>query len=152
MVDLYIKHEDEDNHLPIDVEKTLVKKTSFLMEKLGVEKLTIFFCEVETIKNLNKDFRNQDKPTDILSFNNSSEIDNAGDIDESNFGELAVCLEICKKQALEYQLLFIEELMRLVVHGLVHITGKDHQNDEDEQVMLAQEIQLLDLIEFKDLY
>ena len=98
--------------------------------------VTIAFIEKLEIQRINQEFRSKDKPTDILSFE---------DEDPSVLGELALCGEIVDQQAKDHDLSMEEELGYLLVHGVLHLLGYEHeQGGEDEKKMFALQDQLFD--------
>ncbi|MDH5560935.1 MAG: rRNA maturation RNase YbeY [Deltaproteobacteria bacterium] len=149
---LVIQYEDETAVLPEKLEEKLFSQTIRLMGLVEpeLEDIVILFCSKNTIQELNHQYRGLDKPTDILSFGDSK----LGERDEqlNHPGELAVCLEICESQALEYGLGLELELLRLITHGILHLCGLDHDDPEREEAMLQREIKLLELIGIVDIY
>ena len=86
---------------------------------------TIAFVSDKTIRQLNRQFRGVDKATDVLSFP-------ADDADESNLGDVAISVETAAAQAKENGLTFDEEVAQLILHGLLHLSGYDHDTDNGE--------------------
>lgn len=86
---------------------------------------TIAFVSDKTIRQLNRQFRGVDKSTDVLSFP-------AGDTDETNLGDIAISVETAARQAKENSLTFDREVAQLIVHGLLHLSGYDHETDNGE--------------------
>ena len=86
---------------------------------------TIAFVSDKTIRQLNRQFRGTDKATDVLSFP-------TGDDDETNLGDIAISVETAAKQARENGLRFDEEVAQLILHGLLHLSGYDHETDNGE--------------------
>ena len=86
---------------------------------------TIAFVSDKTIRQLNRQFRGIDKPTDVLSFP-------ADDTDESNLGDIAISVDTAGAQAKENGLKFDEEVAQLILHGLLHLCGYDHETDNGE--------------------
>ncbi len=84
---------------------------------------TIAFVSDKNIHKLNKQFRNVDKPTDVLSFP-------AGE--ETNLGDIAISVETAAAQAKENGLSFETEIAQLILHGLLHLCGYDHETDKGE--------------------
>lgn len=84
---------------------------------------TIAFLSDKSIRRLNKDFRGVDKATDVLSFS----ADEAG-----NLGDVAVSVETAARQAKENRLAFDDEIAQLILHGLLHLSGYDHETDNGE--------------------
>jgi probable rRNA maturation factor len=85
------------------------------------------------IKRLNQAFRGKNKPTDILSFPASDEAENIA-------GDLAISLETAVRQAAEHSHPLQAELKILILHGLLHLAGEDHETDSGE--MAARELTL----------
>ena len=86
---------------------------------------TIAFVSDKTIRQLNRQFRGVDKATDVLSFP-------AEDAVEANLGDIAVSVDTAAKQAKENGLTFDEEVAQLILHGLLHLSGYDHETDNGE--------------------
>ncbi len=86
--------------------------------------VTIAFVSDKNIQKLNQQFRNVDKATDVLSFP-------AGD-ENTNLGDIAISVETAAKQAKENGLTFEDEIAQLILHGLLHLSGYDHETDNGE--------------------
>ena len=86
---------------------------------------TIAFVSDKTIRRLNRQFRNVDKATDVLSFP-------ADDADKLNLGDIAISVDTAARQAKENGLTFDEEVAQLILHGLLHLSGYDHETDNGE--------------------
>lgn len=87
-----------------------------------------------TLKRLNRDFRGKDKPTDVLSFPSPEEIF------EQRAGDLAISLQTAARQAKAYGHGLEDEVRILMLHGLLHLSGMDHEADRGE--MAAREAEL----------
>lgn len=95
------------------IKKALVKDKDFCVVLVSDKK----------IKELNRKFRNKNYPTDVLSFS----------YDDPNFlGEVVISLETAQKQAKENGLSFETEVKQLVLHGVLHLCGYDHETDNGE--------------------
>ena len=84
---------------------------------------TIAFVSDRSIRDLNRRFRNVDKPTDVLSFPTG---------EETNLGDIAISVETAAAQAKENGLTFDNEISQLILHGLLHLAGYDHETDNGE--------------------
>ncbi|NOY88674.1 MAG: rRNA maturation RNase YbeY [FCB group bacterium] len=93
-------------------------------------KVNLIFTSDKRIKDLNRQYRKIDKPTDVLSFN----ID-LPDTEDSIMGEIYISVPFAVKQARSYGENITEEILRLVCHGLLHLCGYDHQKEKDELLM-----------------
>jgi len=92
-------------------------------ENRETETLSLAFVSKEEIKKLNKKFRKKNKPTDVLSFG----------LNQENFlGEIVICPEIVKENSLKYGIDFKKEMMRVFVHGILHLLGHDHPDEVED--------------------
>ena len=98
--------------------KSLVSRK--IIDKKSIKELTIVFLNKEEAKKLNKQFRNKSYATDILSFESN---------DPESFGELILCSEVIKSQAIEHGLSFRDEAAYMILHGLLHLLGYEHEDD-----------------------
>jgi probable rRNA maturation factor len=113
------------------VESKLLSKIAHrALEVLGLSKveLSIVLVSDAQIKRLNKLYRNKDKPTDVLSFPIGEKV-NGWLI----LGDIVISVDTAKRQAQELGYSLEEELKRLLVHGLVHLLGYDHELGEEEE-------------------
>jgi probable rRNA maturation factor len=91
---------------------------------------TIAFVSDKQIKELNKRFRGFDKATDVLSF--PAETDEFAEGQERNLGDIAISVECAATQAKENGLSCDQEIAQLILHGLLHLCGYDHETDDGE--------------------
>ncbi len=137
-----------------EYEKTISKvlEECFNVENLPDEKLlvSITLTNPENIRKLNKEYRNIDKETDVLSFPmfEKEELDEM--IKESKWeyndilGDMVISIEQVKKQAVEYGHSFERELSYMVVHSFYHLMGYDHIKEEDKVIMRPKEEYVLE--------
>jgi probable rRNA maturation factor len=88
--------------------------------------VAVLLARDATLRKLNRNFRGQDKPTDVLSFPPASE---AG---AKHGGDVAISFETARRQAEEHGHSLNEELRVLMLHGLLHLAGMDHETDGGE--------------------
>lgn len=114
--------------------------------------VTLLFCSIETSRSLNQEHRQINKATDILSwqYDQTDEPRIPGFL--PHWGDLAICLEICQQQADQNAHSLEKELLRLIVHGMAHLKGYDHQSESEEKQMLNFEIKLLNSINLQNIY
>ena len=106
--------------------------------------VTVRFVEQEEGQTLNRDFRGKDYPTNVLSFPYASEPELAGD--------LVLCLPVVLREATEQGKTPEAHFAHLLVHGMLHLQGYDHDNDEDAEVMEAEEREILAKLGYSDPY
>ena len=110
--------------------------------------LGIWFTSDATIRTYNRQYRHQDKPTDVLSFPYHSELKAGEQItvthpDDKNLGDLIVSPAYVERNAQELGVTFEHRLRVILIHGICHLLGYDHIKDEDYMVMHAKEQDLL---------
>ncbi len=96
-------------------------------ENRGTETLSLAFVGKEEIKSLNKKFRKKNKETDVLSFA----------LSEKNYlGEIIICPEVVKENAKENGIPAKRELLKVFIHGILHLCGYDHEKSEKEAKLM----------------
>lgn len=111
-----------------------------------LESLTI--VNDETIHKLNLEYRNTDRPTDVLSFSFEEGEDEEG-LPFTNLGEVVISLDTARRQALEFKHPACRELAFLFIHGTLHNLGYDHaRSHEDAVIMFALQNDILNSFEF----
>lgn len=107
--------------------------------------VSVLLCGNERIRALNAQYRNQDRPTDVLSFQQEafprSEPPEAGK--RIPVGDIVISLDMVDANAENYGVTKDEELKRLLIHGLLHLAGRDHATDGAEEPMLEEQEKIL---------
>ena len=104
----------------------------------------LVFVSDKAIRTLNRDFRALDRPTDVLSFP-ADEGEDAGNR-ATELGDIVISAERACGQCAEFGTTYEEELERLMIHGLLHLLGHDHQQADDTRRMKAAEKRLYTLL------
>ena len=94
----------------------------------------IIIVDDETIREINKTYRNKDSVTDVISFALEDD-DSFIKTDYRVLGDIYICLNKAKSQAEEYGHSFLRELSFLTIHGFLHLLGYDHMVKEEEEIM-----------------
>lgn len=111
-------------------------------EKLSNGEFNVIIVNEEKIRDLNREYRGIDRVTDVISF--ALEDDKSFNIEDYRMlGDIYICLNKVKEQANEYGHSFKRELSFLAIHGLLHLLGYDHMNEEDEKVMFDKQEEVL---------
>ncbi len=151
---IQITYDDDSATLSKDIENLMQQNSKKILQKLSVNNqyISLYFCSAKTIEKLNSEYRNKEVPTDVLSW--SYQDDNEDEVSgDSPWGELAFCLEIIEKQAEKSGWPLKTELLRLLVHGIGHLNGYDHEISEfEEEEMLKFEVELLSYIGLEGIY
>ncbi len=132
-----------------EYEETINKvlETCFKEESLNEKNLyvNIILTTPQNIKSINKQYRNIDKETDVLSFPmfEKSEIKQINTQIQEVLGDIIISIDRVKEQAKEYGHSFIRELSYMVVHGFYHLMGYDHMEEEEKKEMRKKEENIL---------
>ena len=128
----------------------LCEVLEFACKHLNIENplLNIVIVDNDRIREINKEYRNKDAVTDVISF----AFEEVKDVDYGNvrfLGEIYISYERCKEQASEFGHSVRREFSYLAVHGLLHLLGYDHIKEEDKKVMRALEEEILSEYDIK---
>lgn len=130
-----------------DFEKVFNEYAVKTFEKLGLKAeyfLDVTIINNEEIHKINREYRNVDRPTDVISFafqDEESEKELKGG--PISLGEIIISFEKAEEQAKEYGHSLLREMSFLFVHGLLHLLGYDHMEKEDEIVMFNLQDEIL---------
>lgn len=114
--------------------------------------LSVLFCKDDFIQELNKNYRQLDMPTDVLSFNSGSIYEDEVGVEWFSAGDIVISVDTLAKNAVEFNVSQDQELKRLLIHGILHLSGMDHSDNSPKQPMLQfQEIVLQDFIAESDI-
>lgn len=106
--------------------------------------VSLSFVTNDEIKDLNRDFRNIDKVTDVLSFPMLSDEDFDIEYEEYSLGDIVISVDRAEQQAIEYGHSFEREICFLVCHSMFHLLGYDHMQEDEAKEMHAKENYVLD--------
>lgn len=100
------------------------------------------------IKQINNEYRNINKSTDVLSFPifTKLELDNikkTNKVEEISIGDIVLCMDVIQRQAKKYRTSFNKEMLFMLVHGICHLLGYDHEEEQDSIEMKKLEKMIL---------
>ncbi|MCL1959316.1 MAG: rRNA maturation RNase YbeY [Spirochaetes bacterium] len=113
--------------------------------------LSILLCGDKTITELNAQYRNKNEPTDILSFNLGETVQE-GDKTIYLPGDIVISLDTLRENAGYFNTSEDEELRRLIIHGILHLDGMDHETNEQSEPMLLLQEEILKKLENKRIF
>lgn len=145
-----IDFNDETNQVPenhIQLVEKLIQTAATVCEINDPSELSITFVTNARIQEINREYRDKDAPTDVISFAleelGEDEIEIVGLDAPRILGDIIISVERAKEQAAEYGHSFERELGFLAVHGFLHLLGYDHQNEEEEKLMFGRQEEIL---------
>lgn len=104
--------------------------------------VSILLTNNENIQVVNRDYRGKDSPTDVISFAYHETEFEVGPYD--TLGDIVISLERVEEQASDYGHNFQREFYYVLTHGLLHLLGYDHIEDEDKKIMRKKEEEILE--------
>ena len=135
----------EDEHGMIDT-RSIGRDLDLILSYLGEDgEFSIHFVTDEEIQALNRDYRGKDEPTDILTFRilDGEEFPSFPG-EEKELGDMFISMDAMRRNAAEFSVSPDEELFRLLLHGVLHLEGYDHQtNDFSSEPMLMRQEEII---------
>ena len=137
---------DVNNINEVDFSNTLQS----VLDELNVSdsELLVRFVDKPEIQQLNKTYRHQDKPTNVLSFPSDLPIE----IDEAILGDVVICIEVVMEEAKAQGKTFNNHLIHVVIHGTLHLLGYDHVEESEAQKMESLEVKILKKLQIENPY
>ncbi|MBO5244751.1 MAG: rRNA maturation RNase YbeY [Selenomonadales bacterium] len=136
---LSLTQEMEDRIIEVLEEAARVHEVDDMTE------VSLMFTDDETIHEMNREYRGIDRPTDVLSFalEEGEEEEIYGGPEENLLGDIIISVETAVRQAEEYGHSVEREMAFLALHGMLHLLGYDHMEEEERREMRAQEEAIL---------
>ena len=135
----------EDEHGMID-EESIGRDLDLILSYLGEDgEFSVHFITDEEIQALNRDYRGKDEPTDILTFRilDGEEFPSFPG-EEKELGDMFISMDAMRRNAAEFSVSPDEEIFRLLLHGILHLEGYDHQtNDFSSEPMLMRQEEII---------
>lgn len=122
---------DLENQTTVEIDTTLLEQ---IQQTLTQKECELIITDNPTIQELNKTYRNIDKPTDVLSFPLEFDLPNMP------LGSIVISVDYAQEKAKVFQHTLHEELTLLFIHGLLHLLGFDHEKDKGEQRAKEEEL------------
>jgi len=142
---------DETEKLTEEQMLEIERVITFAARKQMVEahsEVSITFVSNERIQEINREYRDKDKPTDVISFAmeelGEGEVELIGADMPRVLGDIIISIPKAIEQAEEYGHSFLRELGFLAVHGFLHLLGYDHMTEEEETEMFTRQKEILD--------
>lgn len=121
----------------------ICEKTATTLKLDKMYSFSIILMDEADIHVINRDYRQIDRPTDVISFASSDEEALVVGGDEIELGDIFINIQAIRSQAEDYGHSLKREFSFLVTHGLLHLLGYDHLNKKDEEVMFKLQEEIL---------
>ncbi len=149
-IELEILYHDTKWQSLENLEAIILSAVKATFNKVGHEEqkpllISIVFADDFEVQKLNKSFRNKDKPTNVLSF--PTEGYDWQEIETSlSLGDIILAYETVIHEAKNLQMSTLDHVSHLIIHGILHLIGFDHEDDNDAQIMEGLEREILNSI------
>ena len=143
-LNLSVQYACNKDHLPLRQKIQSWARAALNVDGMRGGQVTVRFVDAEEGQALNREFRNKDYATNVLSFPYESEPVITGD--------LVICTEVVAKEAAEQNRPLDAHYAHLTVHGMLHLQGWDHDNDDDAAAMENEEKEILAALGYPDPY
>ncbi|MDD2493067.1 MAG: rRNA maturation RNase YbeY [Bacilli bacterium] len=121
--------------------QTIIK--DFEKELFKRKEISLVLVDLEQIRAINNQYRNIDRVTDVISFEETDE-------EDANYlGDVFICVDKVYEQAQQYNHSVEREFAFLLVHGILHLSGFDHQDDEAEKKMFLEQEKILEKLNYR---
>ena len=139
-----------DTNNEIEELEVLNEYVNYLVDKLDLSncEFNIIIVDNKKIHEINKEYRNVDRETDVISFAMEDNMD-VTYIDFRLLGDIYISIDKCYSQAIEYGHSNVREICFLATHGVLHLLGYDHMELDDEVKMFKLQDELLDGFDIK---
>lgn len=138
---------EEGQQVTEEILKTMESAAAYCLELEGIDQerteISVTFVEAEEIRELNRDYRDNDKVTDVLSFPQFDDLNDIPDFGEICLGDVVICKERAEEQAEEFGHSFEREIIYLFTHSILHLLGYDHMEEEEKREMRACEEEVM---------
>lgn len=141
-MELVIDDRQEKVEMPDDIMSEIEIVVNKCLEYEGKSQnceVSISFVDDEEIRNLNREYRGKDKPTDVLSFPLVEEENPINNMIPVLLGDVVISSETSLRQAKEYGHSLKREILYLTVHSMFHLFGYDHMDEEEKKIMRNKE-------------
>jgi len=143
---MYIYFE-EGQQVTEEILNTMEAAAKYCLELEGIDEerteISVTFVEAEEIRELNRDYRDNDKVTDVLSFPQFDDLNDIPDFGEICLGDVVICRDRAAEQAEEFGHSFEREIIYLFTHSILHLLGYDHMVEEEKREMRAREEEVM---------
>ena len=151
-----IKYIKEKCNRDIQDDIETIVQTALKEKNINSQEVSISISAVDKdeIQKINKEYRNVDRATDVLSFpifqreevNSFATLDDSKKVKEMELGDIFLCIDVLEEHAIEYGTGILREMLYMITHGVCHLLGYDHEIEEEKAEMRKLEEKILEKI------
>ena len=150
MLELIVQNQQQDYKLP---STALMQKWAeqALMSDVDAQ-VSLQVVDVDESQQLNNEYRGKDKPTNVLSFPMDLPAELIAEMEQLMLGDLVVCAQVVAEESQQQNKTTEAHWAHMLVHGMLHLQGYDHIEDDEAEKMEQQEIEILHQLGFENPY
>jgi probable rRNA maturation factor len=137
----------EEHVVTREILDTMLKAAEICIDAENIDvdrsEISVTFVDMEEIHQLNRDYREVDSPTDVLSFPQFDDLNDLPEDGEIALGDVVICKEKAEEQAEEFGHSFEREIIYLFVHSVLHLLGYDHMDEDEKKIMRRREEEVM---------
>ena len=141
---------EEGQAVSDEMRSTMEKAAERCLELEGIPRerteISVTFVEAEKIRTLNRDYRDNDNVTDVLSFPQFDDLNELPDFGEICLGDVVICRERAEEQAEEFGHSLEREIIYLFTHSILHLLGYDHMEEAEKREMRDREEEVMEYL------
>lgn len=141
---------EEGQAVSDEMRATMEKAAERCLELEGIPQeraeISVTFVEAEEIRTLNRDYRDNDNVTDVLSFPQFDDLNELPDFGEICLGDVVICRERAEEQAEEFGHSLEREIIYLFTHSILHLLGYDHMEEAEKREMRDREEEVMEYL------
>ena len=141
---------EEGQAVSDEMRATMEKAAERCLELEGIPRerveISVTFVEAEEIRTLNRDYRDNDNVTDVLSFPQFDDLNELPDFGEICLGDVVICRERAEEQAEEFGHSLEREIIYLFTHSILHLLGYDHMEEAEKREMRDREEEVMEYL------
>ena len=134
---------EEEQVVSQEILDTMMKAAELCIDAENIDvdrsEISVTFVDMEEIHQLNRDYREVDSPTDVLSFPQFDDLNDLPEEGEIALGDVVICKDKAEEQAQEFGHSFEREIIYLFVHSVLHLLGYDHMDEDEKKILRRQE-------------
>jgi len=139
---------EEEQQVSPEILKTMEEAAAYCLDLEGIDEerteISVTFVQAEEIRALNRDYRDTDRVTDVLSFPQFDDLSDIPDFGEICLGDVVICNDRVTEQAEELGHSIERETIYLFTHSILHLLGYDHMEAEEKAEMRAREEEVME--------
>jgi len=138
---------EEEQVVSQEILDTMMKAAELCIDAENIDadrsEISVTFVDMEEIHQLNRDYREVDSPTDVLSFPQFDDLNDLPEEGEIALGDVVICKDKAEEQAQEFGHSFEREIIYLFVHSVLHLLGYDHMDEDEKKIMRRREEEVM---------